>query len=631
MAFNPTDEQRAILAHDLRRHARLLAGPGTGKSATLITLLNTIPGEPSIRTKLVTFTRAATAELAHKLSEQVSIACERPSTVHSFCIAVLIGNPGVGEFPRPFRMADDWENKELVRPSISRRLKITVSQVRELFAELASNWESLDPQVSKDIDSATRARFMGGWRQHREIYGYTLVAELPHALLTALQQHGDLDGIDYNILIVDEYQDLNACDLAVLNELASRGCKLIGAGDDDQSIYSFRKAHPEGIRRFLMEYDGAADYPLSITQRCGKRIVAWANFVIQGDPDRPQDKVALRSAAGASEGEVALLSFVGHAAEAKGIAALVAKLINAKEVPPSEVLILMRSDHNGQVSKRIKQELTARGIPFSDPETVNEILNADSARKAISLARLAVNREDSLAWATLLHFVPGLGDVFEDYIYKRARDERTTFAEALLQAYEAGFPEAPRSAARATPVIKKTLEWLNAHPVPAEAPENGWAEWIEANFDGRKDFQISDEFRSLLSEVNKRIDDARDLDRYLGQVGPTAKDIAMAKSEGVRIMTLAASKGLTVEAAILTGLETGWIPKDGEDLAEERRLLYVGMTRAGKYLYGTWAQIRRGPTGRAGRGNIYERRRVSIFLDNGPVRSQNGNRYLQQE
>src|SRR5580704_14128158 len=111
MAFNPTNEQQAILAHDLRRHGRILAGPGTGKSATLITLLNGVPTEPPVRAKLLTFTRAATAELAHKLSEAENVVCERPSTVHSFCIAVLLSNPGVGEFPRPFRMADDWENK----------------------------------------------------------------------------------------------------------------------------------------------------------------------------------------------------------------------------------------------------------------------------------------------------------------------------------------------------------------------------------------------------------------------------------------------------------------------------------------------------------------------------------------
>ena len=630
MPFDPTDEQQAILRHDLHRHGRVLAGPGTGKSATLIMLLNSVPPERPIRAKLLTFTRAATAELSHKLSEVESIACERPSTIHSFCIAVLLSNPGLGEFPRPFRMADDWENKEIVRPTLSRRLGTGVLQIRKLFGELAANWESLNPEENTEIDAVVRARFMGGWRQHREIYGYALLAELPYALLMALQQHDELRGIDYETLVVDEYQDLNSCDLAVLKELTRRGCAIIGAGDDDQSIYSFRKAHPEGIRRFLGDYVGAADYPLTITQRCGRRIVEWANFVIQGDPDRPEHRGALQAAATAPEGEVALLSFRSEVAEARGIVELVAKLIGVG-VPAPEILILMRSDHNGQFSRSIKQELERRNIPFSDPETVNEILNSETSRKAMSFLRLAVNREDSLAWSTLFHIAPGIGATFTDHVYERARDARTTFGHALLTEYMNDFAGAPRSAAQAAGIIRQVTAWLDEHPIPGEMPDTGWGRWISDTFGEGATVEISQEFKDLLAGVDECIEETRDLGRYLGQIAPLAKDEALAKSAGVRIMTLAGSKGLTVEAAILCGLEAGLVPMDGADLAEERRLLYVGMTRARKFLFGTWAQTRRGPTARAGAGQVNARRQPSLFLDGGPVPSQNGHHYLARD
>lgn len=123
-----------------------------------------------------------------------------------------------------------------------------------------------------------------------------LLSELPYSLRTALRDHPDLDGVDYQVLVVDEYQDLNACDLDVLRLLSARGCAIVAAGDDDQSIYSFRKAHPQGIRNFLADYAGAVEYPLTITRRCGRRIVEWANYVIQGDPDRPAERGALRAA-----------------------------------------------------------------------------------------------------------------------------------------------------------------------------------------------------------------------------------------------------------------------------------------------------------------------------------------------
>src|SRR5256885_14238989 len=100
-----------------------------------------------------------------------------------------------------------------------------------------------------------------------------MLAELPDLMRRALETHDDLEGVDYDLLVVDEYQDLNACDLEVLRLIAERGCSIIAAGDDDQSIYSFRRAAPEGIRRFSEDYPGSEDYTLSVTQRCGSRII----------------------------------------------------------------------------------------------------------------------------------------------------------------------------------------------------------------------------------------------------------------------------------------------------------------------------------------------------------------------
>jgi superfamily I DNA/RNA helicase len=217
VAFEPTGEQLAILRHDLSRHARILAGPGTGKSATVIALLNikaAILGAGGA--KLLTFTRAATAELTQKLDENPNIACERPSTLHSFCISVLLRNPGLGDFPRPLRMADDWESDKIVEKTLSRRLKIPKLNIRTLFRELAANWESLVPEEGPKVTPAERARFLGAWREHREIFGYTLPSELPYALRIALCDHNNIEGTEYALLVVDEYQDLNSCDLDVL-------------------------------------------------------------------------------------------------------------------------------------------------------------------------------------------------------------------------------------------------------------------------------------------------------------------------------------------------------------------------------------------------------------------------------
>src|SRR6266851_1094792 len=147
MAFVPTPEQTVILGHGVDRHARVLAGPGTGKSATLVALVNQLlSGNPAPRLKLLTFTRAATGELAKKVSEHPAAAAERPSTIHSFAISVLLRNPGTGDFPQPLRIADGWEDDQIVRPTLARRADVRVTRLKNLFREMAANWESLGPQ-----------------------------------------------------------------------------------------------------------------------------------------------------------------------------------------------------------------------------------------------------------------------------------------------------------------------------------------------------------------------------------------------------------------------------------------------------------------------------------------------------
>lgn len=629
MPYVPTKEQTAILRHDYHRHARVLAGPGTGKSATLVALIDSVLGENRApRVKLLTFTRAATAELAKKVSEHPAVAAERPSTIHSFSISVLLSNPGTGNFPEPLRIADRWEDKEIVLPTLAKRAGVRVNRLDRLIREMASNWESLQPEVDPHVDPADRARFLAAWGEHREVYGYTLLAELPYELRQALDNHPDLDGVEYDLMLVDEYQDLNACDLEVLRLIADRGSAIIGAGDDDQSIYSFRRAAPEGIRRFPRDYPGCAEYPLSITQRCGGRIVEWASYVIEGDLDRPPGRPRLATAPGSPPGEVALLAFDREASEAQGVAGLVDDLIH-KEVPPEEILVLMRGDHNGTFSGPIKAALREINVPYCDPEAVDRLLAEPGNRWMLAIFHLLSHRHDSLAWATLLLLTPGIGQTFCDYLYDRARWQRVQFGEALFDAFDADFPGAPRSAAKVRELIAAVTAWLDAHPLPDEAPEGGWGNWMIAAAGDDTVPAPSPEFAELLHSLDELADD-HGIGRYLSQIAPLGKDRALAEGQGVRIMTMGGAKGLTVRAAIIVGVEEGLVPRPDGNLGEERRLLYVAMTRAREFLYCTWARRRVGPTARAGAARIQERRSYSSFLRGGPVNSRAGRDYLRR-
>jgi superfamily I DNA/RNA helicase len=128
-------------------------------------------------------------------------------------------------------------------------------------------------------------------------------------------------------------------------------------------------------------------------------------------------------------------------------------------------------------------------------------------------------------------------------------------------------------------------------------------------------------------DLDELAEEDQSLGRYIGQIEPLGKDLALAKSEGVRIMTMGGSKGLTVRATIVAGVEDGLVPRPNSDLSEERRILYVAMTRAKEYLYCTWATRRRGPTARAGNPTL-NRRRHCEFLNDGPVESRDGHVFL---
>lgn len=630
-SFSPTLEQKEILRHKPDSHARVLAGPGTGKSATLVALIDALRGgEAPPRLKLLTFTRAATGELAKKVAEHPIAAAERPSTIHSFAISVLLRNPGVGGFPEPLRIADDWETRQIVHPTLARRIGVQSRRINNLFLELAANWEALEPRQHPKVDPKDRARFLGGWQEHREIYGYTLLAELPYALKNALQDHPDLEGVDYDLLIVDEYQDLNACDLEALHLIAERGCAIIAAGDDDQSIYSFRRAAPEGIRRFPTDYCGCGDYSLTITHRCGSRIIDWASFVIEGDPSRPLKKPRLRSAESSPPGEVAFLAFAGAKAEAQGVGQLIHRLVEREGIPPPEILVLLRGDYQGAFSRPMKEALQKLSIPYSDPDAVNQMLAETDNRRMLATLRLLVHRTDSLAWATLLKLRTGVGDSFGDCIYERARSSRQQFGQALLEAYEEGFPDAPTaSSRRAKDLIGDVLSWVDARrPLPDHEENDGWGQWILSTAGDDVVPGPSESLTELLLALDELVEPEIELGRYLGQIGPVGKDLAQTESQGVRIMSMAASKGLTVQAAILAGLEEGILPRPDADLSEERRLLYVAMTRAKKFLFCTWARRRQGPTARAGQGRVIQRRTPSPFLRGGPMNSEDGGTYI---
>ena len=415
----------------------------------------------------------------------------------------------------------------------------------------------------------------------------------------------------------------------MIRRLAGRGASVLAIGDDDQSIYLFRKAHPTGIRRFLEDYDTKHDYKLTICHRSPRRIIEWAQSVIQGDPDR-EARNPPRFRDDAPEGAAALLGFRGDQSEAKGVADIVDWLRDVKGVPPSEILILSRTDRDGTFTRRIREELSSRGVPISDPGAIEAMITEDENRRLIAHLRLLAHPTDSLAWWSLLKLQRRIGDGFVDYIFNLASATNTTFGDAFIAAAEGGgLVDAPRGTAEpATALRNEVLAVMEAVRLPGERETTQWGNWIVEGVSVGRLPRCTDPLVQLLIQIDGVTEIGEGLGRFLSQIQPVGQDLMRVQNEGVRFMTMTGSKGLTVRAAIIVGVDNDLIPRPDQDLAEERRLLYVAMTRSQEFLFLTWANRRRGPAARSGRANV-GRRQPSDFLRGGPVESQDGVSFLQ--
>jgi superfamily I DNA/RNA helicase len=264
---------------------------------------------------------------------------------------------------------------------------------------------------------------------------------------------------------------------------------------------------------------------------------------------------------GAANGEVALLRFDDNDAEARGIARLIQRLVQVDHIPPGEILVFFRGDRYGLFSGPIKEQLALMGIAVSDPEVVNRALSEPQNRQSLEILRLALNPTDSLAWAGWLKLARGIGDSFVSYIYDRARANRLSFGTVFDQEHERAFEAAPKPAAgRALALATRVKDWIENHPLPEGRPQNGWGHWIIAIpaddvFPG-----FSGELAEILQELDDLIEAPEDFGRFLNQIAPAGKDLAASKSQGVRFMTMAASKGCALQLrtrAVRTSTTTG--------------------------------------------------------------------------
>jgi len=612
-----TSDQVNAIDH-IGNHARLLAGPGTGKTKTLTRRVLSLVLQYNVAPEsilLLTFTRLATAQLREeikKVLEPQGKSLPQVSTLHSFALRqILFNSKRIDTLPNPIRIADDWEERYIIQEDLKKVLSLSeISDVQKLINQLSTDWETLRIDEIGWEQQFPNAAFLGAWRNHKEQFGETLRAELVYQLKKQLSQNREFQlDQEYKHILIDEYQDLNACDLSIVNELAKRGAELFVAGDDDQSIYGFRFATPAGIRNFEQIYHGSKKLALEICFRCDKNILRSAEFVASLDParlpkpTRPKDK--------AEDGEVLIIGFKDQNHEAEVLAKKIKKLIDSG-TSADQITILLRSDRNGILSKPIIEALNNNDVNVS-LTTDSELEGRDDYRMVLSIIRLLVDREDSLAWRTLLQVdkTNGLGVECIKSIISFAQGRNFRFSIALQKINEKPS-EIERFGSKTSnyvTIINKYLDEFSKIENQAELI-NSIADKFMSEEKSRD--QVKSYFHSIIENQEEP-----NLKGLIKVVSTSSGYIEQeTKENAVNILTMHQAKGLSFDVCFIVGAEDQYIPgrNTGDKEGDERRLLYVSMTRARHNLYITYCNRRIGPQKHSGSNSGIEQRSLTRFL-----------------
>jgi DNA helicase-2/ATP-dependent DNA helicase PcrA len=397
-------------------------------------------------------------------------------------------------------------------------------------------------------------------------------------------------------VLVDEYQDTNHAQYALVRELTDDGTELAVVGDADQSIYAFRGATIRNILEFERDYPNATTILLEQNYRSTQTILNAANAVIARNPNRKPKN--LWSDAGAGEKISGYVAENEHD-EAAWVTQRIDELSDAGEATPSDVAVFYRTN----AQSRVFEEVFIRvGLPYKVVGAVR-FYERKEIRDALAYLRVIANQDDVVSLRRILNTPRrGIGDRAEATVEAFAARERLSFAAALEIADES-FGLASRSVNAIADFrnLMTSLRAVAAGPdaTPAEILEavldqTGYLRELEASHDPQDESRV-DNLRELVSvarEFEQQRPDEATLDAFLEQVSLVADADTVPDASGgvVTLMTLHTAKGLEFPVVFLTGMEDGVFPhmrslSEPDEMAEERHLAYVGITRARKRLF----------------------------------------------
>ena len=592
----------------------VLAGAGSGKTRVVTYRIAKLidSGIAPERILAVTFTNKAAQEMQHRVREQLKGGQNsKPeiSTFHSLCVRILRRQIDVLGYPRSFSIVDAADQDTMAR-KVLREIRVHTSQLspRELIYQI-SGWKSkcIRPEQAAQIaDTDKQHVAAAGYRRYQSelkrmgSVDFDDLLLLTDDLFSAHSNALEEEAGRFDHLLIDEYQDTNAIQYRIVKALAAPHGNLCVVGDDDQSIYGFRGSEVEHILHFQDDWPKAKVVRLETNYRSTAAILETANTLISYNKSRLDKSLIAARPAGQKP---RIEQFRDENVEAEQVVYAIQRQIESGHWEPSDFAILFRTNEQPRV---FETELRKRNLPyvlvgsksFFDRKEVRDLLaylktvlrprDESSLRRILNTpARGISNKTMDVLVAEATDRGEAMWDVMQDAAFLKtalpvpARMAISNFIEMIGSLQTAFHSKCSLDAINA--LIEKS-DYEKEVERASNTPEERDMRWNNVQ-------ELVNAFSGFLSKKREPT-----LLGFLDEVALNAADLESDKDKqlsknAIALMTLHASKGLEFPICYMVGMEEGILPhrrsleEDGDDVSEERRLAYVGVTRAQELLY----------------------------------------------
>lgn len=635
--LNP--QQRQAVVHE-GSPLLIVAGAGSGKTAVLtrrIAYLMAARGVGVGQILAITFTNKAAAEMRERV---VGLVGEKArymwvSTFHSTCVRILRNQAALIEgLNSNFSIYDADDSRRLLQ-MVGRDLGLDIKRYSpRLLANAISNLknELIDPHqalagLTEDSDDLARAvasvydEYQRRLRAANALDFDDLIGETV-AVLQAFPQIAQYYRRRFRHVLVDEYQDTNHAQYVLVRELVGRDSndgippgELCVVGDADQSIYAFRGATIRNIEDFERDYPDTRTILLEQNYRATQNILSAANSVIARNAGRREKR--LWTDAGAGELIVGYVADNEHD-EARFVAEEIDALAEGSEITYNDVAVFYRTNNS---SRSLEEVLIRAGIPYKVVGGVR-FYERKEIRDIVAYLRVLDNPGDAVSLRRILNTPRrGIGDRAEACVAVYAENTGVGFGDALVAAAQGKVPMLNTRAEKAIAGFVEMFDELRGRLdddlgelVEAVLERTGYRRELEASTDPQElarldnlnelvsvahEFSTDRENAAALGPDDEDVPDTGVLADFLERVSlvADADEIPEHGAGVVTLMTLHTAKGLEFPVVFVTGWEDGMFPHmraldNPTELSEERRLAYVGITRARQRLYVSRAIVR---------------------------------------